>query len=722
MRALTAACALSFPLFASAAVRVDVTPNAGACGPATLIVTPVCATGDCPGPIRTSAGAEIDLAAAEEWIVTATSRNCWAPSLNVRRDAKAVAVPLWPQTTLTGKLVIPKGAEVPSSVALQIESPPQQPTGGVPQSQLTCPVSKNTFRCAGPSATLDVRISAIGFAPRYLWAVDQPNLGDIVLARGGSISGTVRFDGDGPPLTEVALELKVTTPPIMSEGWSHEEKRIASQSATARPNARGFFQFAQVEAGQYSVIARHEGWSRARHAGIEVKEGEESALAQPLLIEPLAEVDVVIQPPLDPYGKPWQVELMEMVPLSTMSTPIVETEASMTGLWSAAGIESGYHKISVKDHRGSHFTYQVVDVSPRMPPVTITMSNVLVRGTLRIGDKPARARFEFRNGRGTNVAMRSDAEGRFSGALPTDGRWEIDVVRGRAPTFHRRRVEVRAENGVAEIDLRLPDTRLAGKVVSTKGEPVTAFVRLWSAERDFLGSTSTDEHGVFEVIGIEPGTIYLEAESRDTRDWKSGYLPVAVSTTPADDLTVVLRRALWLKGRLVTPSGLPVAGAIVRYVLPDRPRETMEDVSGPNGRFQIPFSPGTTAVDLAIVPPALPVKIARIPLEEGPARTTEIVLAPSGGTLEIEMDHPTPSEPGSHVWIEHRGAVQHVLALRRPVNWTTVPRGFHAWGSSIELEPGEYAVCGDRVKRDRCVRKLIAPGGIERVNGRALTE
>lgn len=669
-------------------------PGTDSCGPATIVDAP-----------------PADNLSAEELSVSATSKGCWAPALIVRRDAKTVVLPLWPEAVLAGRLAVPKGAELPSSIAVQVES------AAVPRSRFDCAVTKGRFRCAVPATTLDLRLAASGFAPRYFFGIDRPDLGEVALVRGGSVAGTVRFDGDGPPLTDVALELKVVTPPPMSEGWTSEEQRLASRTMTARPNARGFFQFAQVEPGQYTVIARSEGWSRARQAGIEVREGEESALPQPLLIEPLAEVDVLIQPSLDPYGKPWQVSIAEMVPLSSLTTRIVETEASMTGAWSVAGIHSGFHRVEVSDHRGSRFAYSIVDVSAHMAPVVITMSSIAVRGTIRVGDEPLRARLEFRNGRGTTIAMRSAADGRFSGALPRDGRWDIDVISGPAPDFQRRTVNVRPENGVADIDLRLPDTRLAGKVVDASGEPATAFVRLWSEERTYLGGTSTDEHGRFQFAGMEPGDVYLEAVSRTSQNAKSGFVPVSIETTPADELTVVLRRAARLSARLVTPSGAPVAGAIVRYVLPDRPLATMEEVSGPDGRFSLSLSPGTRAVDLAILPPALPVKVARVPIGDG---TREIVLGRSAGILEIEMDHPTPDGPGSELWLEHAGATFHVLSLRYPANWMSAPRGFHRWGSSIEIEAGEYAICADPVLRDRCMRKVLAPGAVERVDGRAL--
>jgi hypothetical protein len=701
LKTIAGACLLTPALFAGARVEVQTTGERS-CGSVVIMATPVCAAGECGSAIRWNAGEEADLSSAEEWSVTASSKGCWSPALYVRRDAKNVVLPLWPEATLTGRLVVPKSADMPASVGVQIES------SSVPRSRFDCPVSKNTFRCAVPATALDIRVSATGFVPRYFWQVNRPNLGEIAFTRGGSIAGTIRFEGDGPPVTEVALELKPATPPLMNEGWSAEEQRLAPRATTLRPNDRGFFQFPHLAPGQYTLTARREGWSRARRADLEVREGEETALAQPLILEPLAEVDVLIQPPLDPYGKPWQVSLREMVPLSTMSTPIVETDASMSGMWSAAGIDSGFHRIDVLDHRGSSFAYSVVEVSPRMAPVTIAMSSVAIRGTVHIADEPLRAHLQFRNGKGTVITMRSDAEGRFSGALPEDGAWDILIPDGRRNM--RRTVDVRAHDGVADVDIRLPDTRLAGKVVSSSGAPVTAFVRLWSEERKFLGSTSTDENGEFRLTGIEPGAVYLEAESRASASAKSGFIPLIISETPAEDLTVVLRQAARLNGRLRTPAGVPVAGAIVRYLLPDRPGHQREEVSGPGGTFAISVSPGTAALDLVILPPALPAKIARVPMGE-----QDIVVGGPAGMLEIEMEHRPP-----FAWITHDGVTHSLASLRYPANWTGLPRGVRPWGMALEIEAGEYTICGDA--KDRCVRKVLAPGAVERVNGRSLLE
>ena len=202
---------------------------------------------------------------------------------------------------LTGRLVLPKGVSPPASIEANIQS------ALVPPARIECPVTKTTCRCMVPATPLDVRLAVNGFAPRYYWSVEPSHLGDVALARGGSLSGTIRFDGDAPPLNTVALELKPVAAPPMNEGCSTAETRLASRDLAVRPNERGFFQFAQLEPGRYTLIAKKEGWSRARRTDLEVRDGEETALPQPVVIEPLAEVDVFIQPALDPYGKPWQV-------------------------------------------------------------------------------------------------------------------------------------------------------------------------------------------------------------------------------------------------------------------------------------------------------------------------------------------------------------------------------------------------------------------------------
>lgn len=154
---------------------------------------------------------------------------------------------------------------VPQSVTVGVESADAPPT------TIECPVRAGQFVCAVPASRLDLRVAPPGVAPRYIWGIDvaagaTADLGELRFERGGSIVGSVRFDGDGPPVQNVVVGLE-------------------PGGLKARPNARGFFQFTHLEPGEYAIIARHDGWSSAREVEIRVADGRETALTRPLIID-----------------------------------------------------------------------------------------------------------------------------------------------------------------------------------------------------------------------------------------------------------------------------------------------------------------------------------------------------------------------------------------------------------------------------------------------------
>lgn len=713
---LIAVLLLGCPALAGEPGRVAIQRvTAQRCGAATVTATPLCSQGDCGRSVVANSEVMVDLSAAEEWSIDVAAAGCWAPSVRVRRDnAGPIVIPLWPAAVLSGRLALPKGVEAPQSVAVQIQSPPDE-RPAVPATSVQCPVAEGVFRCAVPAARLDVRVSAEGFVPRYFWGVERASLDVVPLARGGSLAGIVRFAGKGPPLSEVSLELKPALPSMMGGGSTTEEKRLASLSMTAHANARGFFQFAALEPGQYTLTARRDGWSTLRKSEIRVADGQETSL-DTVTIEPLSRVEVLIQPPLDPYGKPWKASVQEMTPLSTLTVPIAEGNATLSGVWVAEGVDARVHRLDIRDHLGNPFAYSIVDVTRGMPPVMMTIHGIAVHGTIAVGDEPLRIRLEFMNGKGTSIAMQSDADGQFAGALPDGGAWQVMIVDARRGIWLKRNVTIDREDAVAEVDLKLPNTRLAGKVVSADGDPVAATLKVYDEKGNYIAGTKSGPNGEFQFVGLEASSVRLLADSTDRRA-SSGLVPLTVVSDSTDEVTVVLRSQVTFKGRLVTPSGLPVAGAIVRWLRPGMHGVSQEEVSNPNGVFTIRVPQGAPSLDLIVLPPAMPAKVLSVPLGAELNPSTDIVVGGPAGVLEVELNRQEPLP-----WLRHGGSVFGISLLQYPFNWESTPRDWRPWGMAIELEAGEYTICGDREMSARCVRKLISPGTIERVDARALLQ
>jgi hypothetical protein len=118
------------------------------------------------------------------------------------------------------------------------------------------------------------------------------------------------------------------------------------------------------------------------------------------------------------------------------------------------------------------------------------------------------------------------------------------------------KVEVPPGKRRAEVAIHVPDTRLTGDVVDSKGNPAPGANLFLIAKEP--STETTDEHGKFELRGIEPGTFGIEAELGDE---SSGPLKVSVlegSDTPSVHL--VLHKPVVLKGT-VSSAGGPVPGA-----------------------------------------------------------------------------------------------------------------------------------------------------------------
>lgn len=696
----------------------------GGCESGVLVVTPVCEAAPCADaatvPWRLDAqrraAVAVDAPAADQWNVAVQAERCWAPEVRVSsaRAEQPVALALWRSAAVAGRLRFPDRTKSPRALPVRIES-----ASDLPATHVQCSVDGDRFRCTVPAAVLDLRIAPEGWAPQYVWSVDArgdatADIGEVKFERGGAITGFVRFAGDAAALPGVAVELV----PALPGSTSHREegkRRTAARTEKVRPTARGFFQFRHLEPGPYSVVARADGWSPARMPEVRVEDGRETHLDKPLVIEPLARVEVFVLPPLDPGGQPWRVSLRRMIPLDGGSIPVAEGTASLNGHWVAEGVDAAAHMVKVADHRGNDFVRSVVEVSPRMAPVQLTITGIGIEGTVRLGDDPLETSLEFRHReKGRLVKFRSDAEGRFSGTLPEEGRWYVDVATG-SKNMVRRTVEVRRGDGrPARIDLELPATSIDVAVVSESGKPVRAQVRALGGDGRVITTASTDEEGRVQLRGLDPEEdLRLSARSH-SQGVESGAVPVAFDAGGHADVTIVMRPQIKVRGWLVTPSGRPVPGAFIRWVRAYG-NSVLEEVSGPSGEFEIAVPHDIGTLEMVILPPAMPVKLLSIPVRAGMDPNLEIVVGGPSGTLELAMDHSPPFPK-----IRREGRPMSATWLGYPMNWTTPSHQWRPWGMVFTLEAGHYAVCSN--DGSNCKAVNLPPGAVERIDGRELLQ
>ena len=151
------------------------------------------------------------------------------------------------------------------------------------------------------------------------------------------------------------------------------------------------------------------------------------------------------------------------------------------------------------------------------------------------------------------------------------------TIRAKGRISEQKEVTVPA-TGLAVVDGKLlPGVRFAGKVKSTRDEPVGDVevmavedrgsgddgVIAWFGRRDFGESTRTRADGTFELDGLAPGSRYKLKLSHDR------FLPLELPGLDAeaggghDHVEAILEDAAWITGTIVDPSGKAVPEATV---------------------------------------------------------------------------------------------------------------------------------------------------------------
>src|SRR5262249_14765596 len=99
---------------------------------------------------------------------------------------------------------------------------------------------------------------------------------------------------------------------------------------------------------------------------------------------------------------------------------------------------------------------------------------VTVRGSLALGKEPLAATLWF-GGRHASPGGRveDDGRGRVDGVLPRKGRWRVQIAAAKPALEALRAVVVEPDRaGRAEVDIRLADTHLLGRVLDEQERPV----------------------------------------------------------------------------------------------------------------------------------------------------------------------------------------------------------------------------------------------------------
>lgn len=636
--------------------------------------------------------------ATTPWLVSVHAPGYWAAP-KVVRDGNPLTIALVPTSLLVGQLVAPERLPQPAALTVDFEAldKPEERHGGSFLHELACSIKGTTWQCPMPIGKWNVRLGLPDYAPIYRWAVEvvqkiPTQIGPAVFRPGASISGWV-VAPKGTLLTSANVSIAPAWLPQSGEA----ERNEAPLTRHAVPDSRGFFQVANLAPGDYWLEAEGPGLVSPR-VSIQLSPAAERALSEPLELQPPQTIAVAIGPPMDPYDQAWVVEITVPQGLGTGSYVQHSRGAGAPdGTWRSNRRLPAQGLLTVFDSRGSRWISQTVDPSQQGDsPVSIQIPLVRVRGRLTFDGSgvPGRLHFGGTNGT-TSIRLDADPEGHFEGALPTPGRWPLQVQLPGGPLVALEDVQVSAgRNGrPARVDVQLPLTRIRGRVTEG-GTPAGRALILATREdgKGTLGATGkafeseSDSAGAWELYGIPPGQIRLQAHSKEAEsDWVT--VDLVEDLEPAE-VILELRKKLELRGWLT--DGVNGVGGAIIWSSPSVGLGR-RFTTGLDGAFSIELPPSASHVDLLIVPPGGGVSLWQFPATAA-GHEQRIVVNPSAGALVV------PSWEGSLSWAGLTvPLVRMVSALITAGRLETVPaKGFRLNGLAAGLWtwcPGQAQDC-----------------------------
>lgn len=569
----------------------------------------------------------------------------------------------------------------------------------VPKGVLDCPVdAQGKWQCPPlPATAFDLVLSTEGFIPQYRWGVKvlpgkTADLGPVRLERGASVAGWVEIEGG-----RIEENCRARLTPLVSPGGgaaATQKIRSTANEVTVRKD--GFFQLVGVAPGSYLLEVSQEGFAPATVQPLEVWPRSETFLRQPVTLKRPIRLELSLSPPHDWLGRPWKVRVARASDANaSFYEEVFSGSADDQGLATIPGQAPGRFRVSVSDALENDLASKSFQIAgPEDARQTIEMEILTVRGTVTLGQEPVAATLWFGGRRGSpGVKMESDSEGGFHGVLPRDGWWPVDVASPERKLDTRTKVKVEADrDGLAEVEIELPATRVFGKVLDETGRPMPlARLVVNTSDADVLASS--DEAGSFDVRGLSEGMVHMSAAfSSGEGEWTSDRTPLFLRDgEETGPIELRMRKNRRLSGMVQSPLG-PVPGASI-LVIPLRPPSLAGGArTDLDGSFTALVPAATESAAVIVSPPGHTLKAFTVPVGDVPQT---LKVDREGGELEILV--PEESED-----IEREEVIllvfQDGLPLPTPIlsQWAlghgrdlTIP-GKVAVG---DVAPGEYRAC-----------------------------
>jgi len=613
----------------------------------------------------------VDLAAGD-WTLRFAARKKWlAPQSIVVGDAPlAVTANVFDEGALTGR--IQANEKLPDSIGVTFEAE------AIPHVEVQCPVHDGRWTCAAPATVSDVRLHIPGFVSRYVWgahvnAGKTTDVGTQTFKRGASLIGSVALArGLRANLSESYISLRAAG-----------DVRNVPSALRVHPRPNGFFQFDGVPPGQFELVSTLRNMTSDTRR-ITIIDGYEAQLRTPLLLDTPKHAEILISPPLDPWMKPWSVDVFNQLQdghwSSAGGTPVMPD-----GRWSSPPLRSGGYKFAVNDHSGNLWATDEARIDGADINRTILVPVTALTGAVRLGEKPIAADLTFDNG-SSSIRFRSDDDGTFRGFIVAteDPKWSVRVE-SRALFIKRTIPELtltkRDERNELEASISLPATRVGGVIVGEDGGSVPrAIVEV--SQRDGSGELVQTQamNGVFTLNGVEPGEYLIRAESYDLR--ASDAMPIRISDSGTDDdIRLVVKPKHEIQVSVDSPAG-PIPAAKVWLIATDRPASISYPVTTDAGGMATALlPPGSRAFDVKVDAPGFTVDQFHVEFER--ARLA-IHMEQNGGQLRLALPPPKYEAEARQALLIHKGAVFSAYS-------------YGAWTAdgvmAPDVDPGVWTLC-----------------------------
>lgn len=532
------------------------------------------ATGSQGGAARSVArglgSAELVLGDDEVWTIRTTAEGFWSAVVSVGRDAETVRVELWPAAQIVGTLSWPNAEPTPKELKVRFDPAVADSHPAPIAGEEVCDLlpEGGRFSCRLPAGHYDLRLRARGFVSVYLWdrhlrRSEKLDLGELTLTPGSSVAGFVETEDRGPFDRTTQVEL---VPQVTGGREPGSPLKLGRLGFKVQPTDKGFFHFPGVPEGMYRLEARQAGYAGAVAEGVDVAFGYESRLRDPLLLTRPRELQLQIEPATDSHGESWRLQLVQL--RREKNAPAGESFADELGLATFTGLSSGDYFVLIYENRAQRpFHYQELKLDRPSTFALIELPVVELEGEIFLGEEPLVARLVFGGSFSPKAAeFRSDEEGKFRGFVSEEGEWEVEIESEDPPIYRTlRKVMVKRRPGksVAELELRLPDIRLEGRVVAEAGQrpPRTMVYVRPEGEKNGKSAFICAEDGSFELRGMSSGRVYLYAGSKEL---DSDEVTVDLAEgVEAPFVELVLRERRIVQGMVLSDTG-PVPGASIR--------------------------------------------------------------------------------------------------------------------------------------------------------------